>query len=114
MIGFLRFSLLLISIEILKKYNFDMQKSEVKLKQISRILFNKIIYFTSLTWLQKILNLSGDCDEETIKDDHGVEYAGFVHVPQDFAPNNFRICSKESQKVIDHGAILSQHGKNPL
>ena len=51
---------------------------------------------------------------ETIKDDHGVEYAGFVHVPQDFAPNNFRICSKESQKVIDHGAILSQHGKNPL
>ena len=51
----------------------------------------------------------------TIKDDHGVEYAAdFVHVPQDFAPNNFRICSKESQKVIDHGAILSQHGRNPL
>merc|ERR1712180_196590 len=30
------------------------------------------------------------------------------------APEYFRICSKESQNVSDHGAIRSQHGRKPL
>ena len=88
-----------------------MQKSEVKLKQINRIFFYQNYLFHKFNLITKNIESKSVV---TIKDDHGVEYAGFVHVPQDFAPNNFRICSKESQKVIDHGAILSQHGKNPL
>ena len=89
-----------------------MQKSEVKLKQINRMLF---IFQNHLFHKFNLITKNTESKSMvTIKDDHGVEYAGFVHVPQDFAPNNFRICSKESQKVMDHGAILSQHGKNPL
>lgn len=33
---------------------------------------------------------------------------------QDLAPENFRICSNESQKLSDQGAIRIQQGIKPL
>lgn len=39
----------------------------------------------------------------------------FVHECQNvLAPTEYLICSKDSQNVNDHGAILIHIGKNPL
>ena len=38
----------------------------------------------------------------------------FWKLHQDLAPAALRICSYESQNVRDQGAILNQHGRNPL
>ena len=40
--------------------------------------------------------------------------ADYFQVPHDFAPKNLRICSNDSQKVKDHGAIRNQQGRKPL
>ena len=38
----------------------------------------------------------------------------FWKLQKDLAPAALRICSYESQNVRDQGAILNQHGRNPL